>query len=354
MFKNKLALSGTVAGIAVAAVLATASFAQQSNGSGPSQPPQAQSQPQSQPPSQSQSRAPNLFDDDEDFANFARGVDDDDQDTGQESRSDDQSGRDSDREARDRDDRDQYRGGPGYGPRYGYGGGPGWRGGRGWDDDDRRGPGWGGGPGWREGRRFGPDEGRGPGWGGPGWGGPGHGAWGHMRGHHRHGMMGCGPQSGRFVERMLRRLERVTQPTDAQRGAFDKLKQAADQARQKVQESCPTERPVTPPSRLALVEKRLAAMLDAVRTIRPAMDEYWGALSEEQKARFYAAQGWAQRWRERMFERRGPRSGDGDGWRGWRGRDRDDWRDRSDRSDRSRGPRDTDGDGWPNSWGGRL
>jgi hypothetical protein len=95
------------------------------------------------------------------------------------------------------------------------------------------------------------------------------------------------------------------------------------------------------------------------------MDEYWGTLSEEQKARYYARQGFAQRWRERMFEGRGMRHGEGRGYgsdnsRGWGdmrrrddngygGRDRD-----GGRSDRMRGPRDTDGDGWPNSWGGRL
>ena len=39
--------------------------------------------------------------------------------------------------------------------------------------------------------------------------------------------------------------------------------------------ACTTERPVTPTGRLAAAEKRLAAMLEAVRTVRPAMDAYY-------------------------------------------------------------------------------
>jgi hypothetical protein len=38
---------------------------------------------------------------------------------------------------------------------------------------------------------------------------------------------------------------------------------------------------------LAAAEKRLSALLDAVRLVRPAMDEYYGSLSDEQKARLY-------------------------------------------------------------------
>jgi hypothetical protein len=70
---------------------------------------------------------------------------------------------------------------------------------------------------------------------------------------------------------------------------------------------------VTPTGRLAAAEKRLAAMLDAVRTVRPALDTYYNSLNDEQKARLTLAQrmgrgmhgGWRERmhrWRERMHE----------------------------------------------------
>lgn len=168
----------------------------------------------------------------------------------------------------------------------------------------------------------------------------------------------CRPGGGRMIGFMLYRLERITSPTEAQRASLDKLKEAAGKAIETVRASCPAERPVSPPGRLATAEKRLEALLQAVRMVRPAMDEYYGSLSEEQKARLYAS---APRpdWRER-FEGRGD-----DRWEdrrpdGWRERERRElWRDgRRDRNDngerwrRGRGG-DRDGDGWLDPWRGR-
>jgi hypothetical protein len=366
MLKNRFALFSGVAAIAVAAVLATASMAQQPGSAAPQPPAEAQ-QPAPRQQSQSPSfSAPNLLDDE-----------DDDEDVVGQGMRDERQGRSA-----ERNDDSQRRD---YGERWrGRGGEDGSDSRRGWRDGQGFGPDWrerrGFGPGWREGRGREDDsssQGSGMRFHGHGYGG------GQGHGHGRMARL-CGPNGERFVERMLWRLERVTQPTEQQRGAFDKLRQAADQARQKAQESCTDERAVTPPSRLAMMEKRLSTMLEAVRTIRPAMDEYWGSLSEDQKARFYAGQGWAERWRQRMWESQRPREFDRDGWRGGSGgrggdgdfrggwRDRDDrgsgrqgfpggggaWRDRDDdRGDsgprRMRGPRDYDGDGWPNSWRGR-
>jgi hypothetical protein len=46
--------------------------------------------------------------------------------------------------------------------------------------------------------------------------------------------------------------------------------------------------PSTPTGRLAAVEARLNAMLEGVKTERPAMDKFYSSLSDEQKARFNA------------------------------------------------------------------
>lgn len=149
------------------------------------------------------------------------------------------------------------------------------------------------------------------------------------------GMMGhafimralCGPEGGRLGNLMLGRLERITQPTDQQRPSFDKLKDAVGKATNTVRASCSTERPITPPARLAAAEKRLSAWLDAVRTVRPAMDEFYGSLSDEQKARLYLARlgriheglrGWDRDRENRWGEREG-RGRDRDG--GWGGRE---------------------------------
>ena len=52
--------------------------------------------------------------------------------------------------------------------------------------------------------------------------------------------------------------------------------------------SCQTqaEDGLTPPARLATVGKRLDTMLQAVRTVRVAMNDFYGSLTDEQKAAF--------------------------------------------------------------------
>jgi hypothetical protein len=55
-----------------------------------------------------------------------------------------------------------------------------------------------------------------------------------------------------------------------------------------IKAACPSEIPATPPSRLEAVGKRLQAMLQAVETVQPALADFYGALSDDQKARFNA------------------------------------------------------------------
>jgi hypothetical protein len=183
--------------------------------------------------------------------------------------------------------------------------GPGWR--ERWGrDDEGRGPRW---RHWEE-RRYGNDDDDGPR------------RWRERRFGGREGMMPpmmgreammrpfgiarfCGPEVGRMGEFMIERVERATQPTAEQRPGFDRLKEAMGKASETMRGACTTERPVTPTGRLAAAEQRLAAMLDAVRTVRPALDAYYNSLTDEQKARLTLAQrgGWRERmhrWRERM------------------------------------------------------
>ena len=110
-------------------------------------------------------------------------------------------------------------------------------------------------------------------------------------------------RSGRFSERMIERIERATQPTAEQKPKFDALKEASTKAAGIVKAACPAEPSLTPTGRLANAEKRLTAMLEAVRTVRPAMDAYFNSLSDEQKARLYGS-------RRAMGPMRGERHGD--------------------------------------------
>jgi hypothetical protein len=45
---------------------------------------------------------------------------------------------------------------------------------------------------------------------------------------------------------------------------------------------------ITPPARLAAVGRRLDTMLQAVKLVRSALDDFYGSPSDEQKAQFEA------------------------------------------------------------------
>jgi LTXXQ motif family protein len=142
-----------------------------------------------------------------------------------------------------------------------------------------------------------------------------------------HGMARfCGPQGGRFAERRLDRIERATRPTAEQKAAFDALKDASNKAADIIKAACPAETSVTPPGRLAAAEKRLTAMLEAIRTVRPAMEAYYNALSDEQKARLYLSRRAMEPMGERDGEWRGRERGEPRG--GLRDRERDGYRER--------------------------
>jgi hypothetical protein len=51
---------------------------------------------------------------------------------------------------------------------------------------------------------------------------------------------------------------------------------------------CPNDLPSTPTGRLAAMESRLQVMLQAVQTVRPALNRFYQSLNDEQKARFNA------------------------------------------------------------------
>src|SRR5439155_19288664 len=61
---------------------------------------------------------------------------------------------------------------------------------------------------------------------------------------------------------------------------------ATAQAANLLQSDCPTAQPLTVPGRLAAMEQRLDAMLRAVELVQPALERFYGALSDEQKERF--------------------------------------------------------------------
>src|SRR5262249_28595184 len=80
------------------------------------------------------------------------------------------------------------------------------------------------------------------------------------------------------------RIEQAIRPTGALRAAFDDLKAASLTAIGRLHPACPTSTPPTAIGRLDAIERRLDAMLDAIDIVRPALERFYGALSDEQKA----------------------------------------------------------------------
>jgi hypothetical protein len=82
------------------------------------------------------------------------------------------------------------------------------------------------------------------------------------------------------------RIEAAVRPNEEQLAELRALQNAATQAAERLASSCPSELPTTPPARLAAVSKRLDVMLQAVKSVRVALDNFYGDLSDEQKAQF--------------------------------------------------------------------
>ena len=74
--------------------------------------------------------------------------------------------------------------------------------------------------------------------------------------------------------------------SETQREQLDALQRMNAFARNTLNFACQPDDNLTPPDRLATADTRLDAMLDAIRLIAPALDDFLATLSEEQKAQF--------------------------------------------------------------------
>jgi hypothetical protein len=105
----------------------------------------------------------------------------------------------------------------------------------------------------------------------------------------------CGDMKPGLADLPMEDIEDAIRPADAQREKFDKLSLAAASAVELLQAACPDVIPLTPLGRLEAMEKRLDAMLQAAQTVQPALEDFYAALSNEQKAQFNALGRQAQR-----------------------------------------------------------
>jgi hypothetical protein len=82
------------------------------------------------------------------------------------------------------------------------------------------------------------------------------------------------------------RIAQAVRPTQAQQASLDELKDASLKAAESLKANCPSYQSLTPTGRVEAMERRLQAMLDAVRTVQPVLTRFYDGLSDEQKARF--------------------------------------------------------------------
>jgi LTXXQ motif family protein len=96
----------------------------------------------------------------------------------------------------------------------------------------------------------------------------------------------CADRSPGITDLPIERIAQAVRPTDAQRASLDELKAASAKASDGLKADCPTYQALTPTGRVEVMEKRLQAMLEAARTVQPALANFYNGLSDEQKARF--------------------------------------------------------------------
>ena len=84
----------------------------------------------------------------------------------------------------------------------------------------------------------------------------------------------------------IRRMELAVRPDEGQRASLRALQDAIAQAGELLKTDCPTYRPITPVVRINAMEQRLDTMLRAINIVQPALQKFYGSLTDEQKERF--------------------------------------------------------------------
>ncbi len=96
----------------------------------------------------------------------------------------------------------------------------------------------------------------------------------------------CNDRGPAFADLPAKEIERVISLDDAQRGKFDALKTASTKAADISKSGCISSMPSTVGGRLDATEKRVDALIEAANALKPAVDDFYASLSDEQKARF--------------------------------------------------------------------
>lgn len=98
----------------------------------------------------------------------------------------------------------------------------------------------------------------------------------------------CGDDRGEIVGLSINQIQQAIQPNEAQRAALDDLAKAWIFAAQMIRATCLTQTAFTAPSRLAVMQQRIGAMVGAVLAVRQPLGKFHDLLDDEQEARLNA------------------------------------------------------------------
>jgi chemotaxis protein histidine kinase CheA len=97
---------------------------------------------------------------------------------------------------------------------------------------------------------------------------------------------GCGGSKPGLIDLPIERIADAVRPRGEQEAAFDRLREATANAVAALQGACPDTVPATPIGRLDAMASRLDALIAAAKTVQPALESFYGSLTDEQKAQF--------------------------------------------------------------------
>jgi LTXXQ motif family protein len=96
----------------------------------------------------------------------------------------------------------------------------------------------------------------------------------------------CSERASGIANVPIRRMELAVRPDEVQRTSLRALQDAIAQASELLKMDCPTYRPITPVVRIETMEQRLDTLLRATNIVQPALQKFYGSLTDEQKERF--------------------------------------------------------------------
>jgi hypothetical protein len=96
---------------------------------------------------------------------------------------------------------------------------------------------------------------------------------------------GCGQHADELGNLPFATIARIAAPNEAQGGALEALRETATQAAERLASDCPQSVPAEPAARLEAVERAIDAASAAFATVLPALQTFYSALDDEQKAR---------------------------------------------------------------------